>query len=163
MVMLLIAELGWQQITAMARMAKLAAPLAALAIALAAAGSALPGSITGGWLGGIHGAAALLLLQLGDTGRQVLDLVDQRSVLFPELTVLLKQLHQQGSHAGWCRFPISVGNTSGRASHHRRSLPEISAHSWCLSRPQPQLPTCPPLNGYLGSVHWWVCWVVLSL
>jgi hypothetical protein len=63
MVEALIAALRWQQITAMARMPLLAAPLTALAIAFAAtettaARSALSGSFAGGWFGGIPGAAA---------------------------------------------------------------------------------------------------------
>ena len=68
-----IAQGRRQQMTAMARMPLLAAPRAALAIALAAAGprSTLTRSFTGGWLGGIPGAGALLLLQLGDTGGRV--------------------------------------------------------------------------------------------
>jgi hypothetical protein len=50
----LIAALRWQQITAMARMPLLPAPLTALAIAYAAtettvARSALSGSVGGGW------------------------------------------------------------------------------------------------------------------
>ena len=126
----LITALRWQQITAMARMAQLAAPLAAWAIALAAAGTAgtaetrspLARSVTGGWLGGIPGAAALLLLQLGDTGGKGRDLVEQRLVLLSELTVLLKQL-PAAAHPRWS---VSLPNQRGEYQWEGSSSQEVS-------------------------------------
>jgi hypothetical protein len=53
-------------------------------------------------LGGIPEAAALLLLQLGDTGGKGPDLIG-------ETLVLLKQLNQQGGHADRFRLPIDKG------------------------------------------------------
>ena len=58
--------------------------------------------------GEIPGVAILLFLQLGDSGGQVRDLVN-------EVLALLSQQLQQVSQAGWGRVPLSVGNTSGWA------------------------------------------------
>lgn len=126
----LIAALRWQQITAMARMPLLPAPLTALAIGLCRHRNhrcQIRVVRVRGWrvataslregcayaealrLGGIPGAAVVLLLQLGDLGGKG---SDPRSLLL----VLLNQLQQQGAHAGWCRFQVSVGDSRREGS-----------------------------------------------
>jgi hypothetical protein len=138
----------------MARMPLLTALLSALANALAAAGtagSALPGFFNGGWLGGIPGAAALLLFQVGDSGGQGSDLVGKNLVLLSDLLVLPNHLQQQVTDTVRCRFPASVGDATGRAHHHRLYQSQISAYSWFRSRADPQLANWPPLNAYEGG------------
>jgi hypothetical protein len=61
------ALLHWKEVAARSRMTALAAALAAGALALLFGRGFEPAAITGWRLGGVPGAAAHLLLQLGDT------------------------------------------------------------------------------------------------
>jgi hypothetical protein len=135
----LLALLRGEEIAAGARMPLLAASLTARALALA-----LPltlrletVAVTGWWLGRVPGAAALLLLQLGDTGGQCFLLGDQ-------------MLHQCSDR--WrCRLPVTVSNAGWWGMHLGISLPEIQADFGELSRaarpwsfhPRERLPQIP--------------------
>jgi hypothetical protein len=71
-------------------------------------------------LGRVPGAAALLLLQLGDTGAQCFLLGDQ-------------MLHQCSNR--WrCRLPVTVSNAGWWGIHLEPSRPEIQADFGELSR-----------------------------
>ena len=101
----LITTLGWHQVAAMAGVALLAAAMTAqpiaptLATAASAAKSLLAGPLTEGRLGRITRAAALLFLQLGDSGGQAFQ--------------LRGEVLNQRSHAGRNRVPVTPGNPSG--------------------------------------------------
>jgi len=132
----LIAARSWQQITAMARMPLLAAPLEALAVTLAIAlaaargpetSSTLARSVTGGWLGGIPGAATLLLFQLGYSG-------GQGSYLLGESLGLLEQNQNMIADEGMGLSPDRLGDVLGSHSRPNRSLNETHAESTVLSR-----------------------------
>ena len=99
----LITTLGWQQVAAMAGVALLAAAMTAqpiaptLATAATAAKSLLAGPLTGGRLGRITRAAALLLFQLGDRGGQVCHLVGEVQKLVFERRAGLRPSHSRKS------------------------------------------------------------------
>jgi len=86
-----------QQLWASAGMARLAAPLAATAFATL--GRLKPRPIAGGRFGGIAGAAADPLPQVGQFGSQSGELGAQLRDLF-----LLSQ--DQGTNSSWCRQPV---------------------------------------------------------
>lgn len=132
----LITTLGWQQVAAMTGVPMLAAATTAEPIAPLAASTAgkslLAGAITGGRLGGIARVAASLLLQLGDTD-------GQRLQLCHELLVLLENFQEQAAHGIWRRVPVTVCDARGSVAHLKQSLPEIQPVNGDLSRPAAQI------------------------
>jgi hypothetical protein len=139
----LLALLRGEEITAGARMPVLAASLAARALALPLTLRLETVAVNGWWLGRVPIAAALLLLQLSDTGGQCFLLGDQ-------------MLHQCSDR--WrCRLPVTVSNAGWWGMHLGPSLPEIQADFGELSRaarpwsfhPRERLPT---KNGSVESL-----------
>jgi hypothetical protein len=86
-----------QQLRASAGMARLAAPLAATAFATL--GRLKPRTIAGGRFGGIAGAAADPLPQVGQFG-------SQSGELGTQLLDLLLLSQEQRTNSNWCRQPV---------------------------------------------------------
>jgi hypothetical protein len=100
----LLALLAREEVAAGSRMPFLATTLAAGGLALLFSRRLKTVAITGGRLGGVPGATALLLLQLGDTGQELLD---------------------QRSHPRWCRLPLMISNAGRWEWHLEWSLSEM--------------------------------------
>jgi len=130
----LINPLKRQQLWPRPGMARLATALASTA--LASLRRLEPSAVTGGRFGGVAGAAADPLAQLGQLARQGGELAAELVVLLPESLNLLLLSEDQRSDAGWCCQSIRFWNPGRRGSHHRRSLPEMQPGIKLQSRVQ---------------------------
>jgi hypothetical protein len=121
----LIHSLDRQKLRPFAGMAWLTASLAA--IAFAPLGWFKTRAVTGGRLGGVAGAAADPLPQVGQLGRQGGESAAQ-------LLDLLLLSQDERPRIGWPLQPVRVANASRRGAHLTQSLPEIQTGNRAPSR-----------------------------